>query len=119
MIGKALLTGPPQGMVVTCIYGHMCLHFPQLIDYPKSWENTVRHKLSFSDKYPFFVKGDRANDNLHLWQLHPAVVELFGKGKFSKEEACKLIERYKEDLHFKRYCDAYYRAHFDSRAQGQ
>ena len=66
MIGKALLSGPPQGMIVTRIYAYMKLHYPFLRKLTTDWRKAVRHALSLKEN-EFFVKGDRSNRGWFNW----------------------------------------------------
>lgn len=78
LIAQAILSTPERKMILSDIYSYILEHYPYFNE-RTGWRNSIRHNLSLND---CFVKGPRAaNGKGHLWEIHPANIKDFTKGK--------------------------------------
>ena len=83
IIGKALMSVLQQEMIVGEIYRFFIDYNPYFFHATLNWRSTVRHNLSVN---PCFVSKGKAG-RLNLWGVHPAYLENFSKGIFTKRMA--------------------------------
>ena len=93
LIGMAIASSKTQKLLLYQIYDYITHHFAYYRNRSdNSWRNSVRHNLSFNE---FFVKSGRSSDGKgYYWSIHPANLEDFKQGNFSRRYAINKIRQF-------------------------
>ncbi|ELT88538.1 hypothetical protein CAPTEDRAFT_79876, partial [Capitella teleta] len=90
LIVKAIMSTADHRMVLADIYLWLMDYSPYYRLTKSSWKNSVRHNLSVNE---CFVKSERArNGRGFFWTVHPACVQLFQDGDYSRRSARAAIQ---------------------------
>ena len=96
MIGRALLSSREGEMVLGDIYAYILEHYPYFQQAKSTWRSAVRHNLSVME---CFVRGRRARSGRGFyWSLHPACVDRFRQGMFSRRMARQAALHYGKSM---------------------
>ena len=92
LIAMAILRSEAKKLVLADIYQYILDNFPYFRHRGPGWRNSIRHNLSLND---CFIKAGRAsNGKGHFWAVHPACMDDFQKGDFSRRKAQRKVRRY-------------------------
>ena len=87
LVAHAILSVPDNKVLLADIYDWILNSYPYFKTAKKSWKSSVRHHLSVSE---CFVKGRRApNGRGFYWSIHPACLDKFKAGDFSRRDTCR------------------------------
>lgn len=92
MIARALLSTVNTKMILSEIYVYIQEKYPYYKNAPDgNWRNAVRHNLCVND---CFIKSGRSNSGRgYFWTIHPACLEMFSRGDFSRMRARRLAQK--------------------------
>ncbi|XP_076308712.1 fork head domain-containing protein FD5-like [Tachypleus tridentatus] len=92
LIAKAILSSAEKKLILSDIYQYILDNYPYFRNRGPGWRNSIRHNLSLND---CFVKAGRsANGKGHYWAVHPANVEDFKKGDFTRRKAQRKVRKH-------------------------
>ncbi|XP_013785058.1 fork head domain-containing protein FD4-like [Limulus polyphemus] len=92
LIAKAILSSAEKKLILSDIYQYILDNYPYFRNRGPGWRNSIRHNLSLND---CFIKAGRsANGKGHYWAIHPANVEDFKKGDFTRRKAQRKVRKH-------------------------
>ncbi len=85
LIGRAILSKTSRKLALSDITDYIMDEYPYFKTADPTWRNAVRHNLSVNE---CFIKNGRADSGRgYFWSVHPACVQLFTKGNFTRRDA--------------------------------
>lgn len=92
LIATSILKAPEQKLILSDIYKDIRHNYPQLCYQDLALLNSIRENLTLNDCFIVFLLSANVNDP--CWTIHPANIDDFKKGDFSRRKAQRKIRQH-------------------------
>ena len=95
MIAESIMESPMKRVVLSQVYSSIEQRYPKFTASKRCWKNSVRYHLSSNE---CFQKCGRVPSGRgYNWQIHPACMQMFQCGNFTREDAESEVHRYERE----------------------